>query len=149
MCFCPTFLPQRSKAPRRLTRDSRRGRWRTGKFQPSGRDGEGPPHALILVDLPVGPVDLVAREEVGTRGIDDEPEEESVPWVDVMIDARIRTADSAQVRPGVMVLGVLVNREIPDRLVILISVVVRLSEREGRFADFKIVARSPSNKRNS
>src|SRR5437763_11602508 len=115
MCFCPTFLPQRSKAPRRLTRDSRRGRWRTGKFQPSGRDGEGPPHALILVDLPVGPVDLVAREEVGTRGIDDEPEEESVPWVDVMIDARIRTADSAQGRPGGMLRRVLVTREAPAR----------------------------------
>src|SRR5436189_5832165 len=133
MCFCPTFLPQRSKAPRRLKPDSRRRTLADGKFLPSGRDGEGPPHALVLMDLPVGPVDLVAREEVGTRGIDDEPEEESVPWVDVMIDARIRTADSAQVRPGDMVLGVLVNREIPDRLVMLMSVVVGLSEREGRF----------------
>src|SRR5207237_9952893 len=95
MCFCPTFLPQRSKAPRRLTRDSRRVRWRTGKFQPSGRDGEGRRHALILVDLPVGPVDLVAREDVGTRGIDDVPEEAGVRWVDVLLDARVRTADSA------------------------------------------------------
>src|SRR5205809_6354466 len=98
MCFCPTFLPQRSKAPRRLTRDSRRGRWRTGKFQPSGRDGEGLLHGLILVDLPVGPVDLVACEEVGTRGIVYESEDVSVPCFDVMIDARIRSADSFQVR---------------------------------------------------
>src|SRR5438552_17023500 len=125
MCFCPTFLPQRSKAARRLTRESRRGRWRTGKFQPSGRDGEGPQHALILVDLPVGPVDLVAREGVGTRGTDDEPDEESVAWVDVMIDARIRTADSARVRPGGTVDGVRYNREIPDRLYSFILLVLR------------------------
>src|SRR5438105_3084809 len=112
MCFCPTFLPPRSKAPRRLTPDSWRRTLAGREVPASGRDGEGPPHALILVDLPVGPVDLVAREEVGAWGVDDEPEEERVSGGDVVIDARIRTADSAQVRPGVMVLGVLVHREI-------------------------------------
>src|SRR2546429_9637027 len=89
------------------------------------------------MDLPIGPVDLMACEEVGAWGVDDEPEEERVSGGDVVIDARIRTADSAQVRPGIVVPGVLVDRGIPDRLVVLVSGMEGLGEREGVFHGFQ------------
>src|SRR5437867_5532961 len=92
-----------------------------GRSVPSGVHDEGSPHALVLVDLPVRPVDLVAREEVGARGVDDEPEQEGVSGVHIVVDARLRTANAAQVRPGIVVTGVLVDGGIADCLVVLID----------------------------
>src|SRR5437870_12214138 len=133
MCCCRTFPRPPSKPPRRLTPESAaKDAGQTGcGFYASGRDDNGAPHILVLVDLPVGPVHLVAREEVVARGIDDELEQGD-PAVGgyVVIDARLRTANTPQVRPGILVPGVLVDRVIPDRLVREISGVVRLSERE-------------------
>src|SRR6267143_527228 len=118
MWRCPTFLRTGSKAPSRQRPEfAATGAGQSRRFSASARNDQGAPHVLVLVDLPVGPVDLMAREEVGARGIDDEPEEERVSGGDVVIDARIRTADAAQVRPGIMVPSVLVDGGIPDRFV--------------------------------
>src|SRR5207245_9663306 len=133
MCCCRTFPRPPSKPPRRLTPESAaKDAGQTGcGFYASGRDDNGAPHILVLVDLPVGPVHLVAREEVVARGIDDEPEQgDPAVGGDVVIDARIRTANTAQVRPGIVVPGVLVYRVMPDRIVCTLSCVVLMYDAE-------------------
>src|SRR5207249_1433847 len=67
-------------------------------------DDDRSPHSLVLVDLPGDGrrVDLMAREEVGARGVDHEPEHEGGVRVDVVIDSAkqgIVAAKPGQVPP--------------------------------------------------